>query len=274
MAELLGFRLQISLVVPVPANPERDPLDHIDAEFAELIDLLGIVREQAHARYLQVVEDLGVDAVVALIGLVAHLEVRLDRVETAVLELVGGQLLDQADPAAFVRRVVHDDAFAGLDLEAAPDRWVEPAGAKDLAALLEPARKQADEAFGAGLRRGLGQAGVAGPTLTALAASLPAERPPCPTADADCPERVRALALLGRWSALVQLACQQPAGVALPAAFWAEQTVWLSELAPRLASAPPPYEGFARSAAALAPARASLCGAVEGLLAEVASTPR
>ena len=56
-------------------------------------------------RQAQVLEDLQADAVVAQVGAVAEGEVGLDGVEPLVLEGVGPELLDQADPPPLLRQV-------------------------------------------------------------------------------------------------------------------------------------------------------------------------
>ena len=56
-------------------------------------------------RQAEVLEDLQADAVVARVGAVAEGEVGLDGVEPLVLEGVGPELLDQADPAALLGQV-------------------------------------------------------------------------------------------------------------------------------------------------------------------------
>ena len=56
-------------------------------------------------RQAQVLEDLQADAVVARVGAVAQGEVGLDGVEPLVLEVVGPDLLDQADAPPLLRQV-------------------------------------------------------------------------------------------------------------------------------------------------------------------------
>ena len=58
----------------------------------------------------KVLEQLDADAVIAAVGLVAQRQVGLDRVEALVLQVVGLDLLDQADAAAFLRQI---DQHAG-----------------------------------------------------------------------------------------------------------------------------------------------------------------
>src|SRR5207253_5287079 len=74
------------------------------------VGLLGIVRQQPDLRQPKVFEQLDSDAVVARVGLEAEREVRFDRVETVVLQLIGLDLFDQPDAAAFLWQI---DEYAG-----------------------------------------------------------------------------------------------------------------------------------------------------------------
>ena len=62
------------------------------------------------------------DAVVAKVGREAELEVGLHRVEPAVLQLVGAELVEQSDAPALLSEVEQHAAALGLDL---PQRLLE-----------------------------------------------------------------------------------------------------------------------------------------------------
>ena len=88
-------------------------------------------------RQAQVLEDLQADAVVAQVGAVAQGQVGLDGVEPLVLEVVGADLLDQADAAALLGQVdqgadalVADHLQGHVELVAAvaPERVEQVAG--------------------------------------------------------------------------------------------------------------------------------------------------
>ena len=64
----------------------------------------------------EVDEDLRADAVVAQVGRQPELEVGVDGVEPAVLQLVGAQLVEQPDPAALLGEVEQHAAALALDL--------------------------------------------------------------------------------------------------------------------------------------------------------------
>ena len=67
-------------------------------------------------RQAEVAEDLGADPVVAQVGRQAELDVGLDRVEAVLLELVGAQLVEQADPAPLLGEVEQHALALALDL--------------------------------------------------------------------------------------------------------------------------------------------------------------
>ena len=92
-----------------------DPLGDGDAVVLEVGDLVGVVGQQPDGRDAEVAQDLGGGAVVAGVGGQPEVEVGVDGVAAAVLELVGLQLGDQADPAALVAAQVDHDAAALLD---------------------------------------------------------------------------------------------------------------------------------------------------------------
>ena len=64
----------------------------------EPVDLLRVVRQDPDRAQPEVDEDLRPDAVLAQVGGQAELEVRVDRVEALLLELVGAQLVGRPMP--------------------------------------------------------------------------------------------------------------------------------------------------------------------------------
>ncbi len=79
---------------------------------SRLLTLSGLLVSSRTLRDAQVAQDLGGGAVVAGVGGQAEVEVGVDGVAAAVLQLVGLQLGDQADPPALVAAQVDDDAAA------------------------------------------------------------------------------------------------------------------------------------------------------------------
>ena len=82
----------------------------------------GLFVSRRIAADAQVAQNLGADAVVALVGLEAEALVRLDRVEALVLQLVRANLVGQADAASFLVEIQqHASPFRG-DALASPRR--------------------------------------------------------------------------------------------------------------------------------------------------------
>ena len=88
---------------------------HAEPVALQPADLLRVVGEDADRRQPEVDEDLRADAVVAQVDRQAELEVGVDRVHPLVLQVVGAQLVQQADPAALLGEVEQDAGALALD---------------------------------------------------------------------------------------------------------------------------------------------------------------
>ena len=98
----------------VGRNLQGHALHDSQAEAFQAVDLAGVVGHHAQLRQAQVSQDLVADAVVAPVRLEAQVHVGLDGVHPLLhLELVGPQLVDQADAAALLPHV-DDGALAGV----------------------------------------------------------------------------------------------------------------------------------------------------------------
>src|SRR5687767_8132428 len=113
--ELLPLRLEVVAVVVVGLDLDRLLRHGREPEPADPRDLPRVVREHADGREPEVGEDLRADPVLARIRLEAELEVRLDRVEALLLELVRPELVEQADAAPLLGEIEHDAEPFGLD---------------------------------------------------------------------------------------------------------------------------------------------------------------
>src|SRR5579875_4008734 len=114
VAELIPLGGQIANVLGMRRHLDRHLLGHLEAVRLEAGDLLRVVRQEAQRRDPQVGEDLVADAPLPLVGGEAEGEVRVDRVEAPLLQLVGLQLVEQADAAPLLRHVEeHPSAFGG-----------------------------------------------------------------------------------------------------------------------------------------------------------------
>ena len=102
---------------------EGDALGHVDAEVLQALRLVRVVGHQPHRLDAEVAQHLGRGAVVAGVGGQAEVEVGVDGVAAAVLQLVGLQLGDEADAASLVAAEVdHHSPALGDDR---PQRLVE-----------------------------------------------------------------------------------------------------------------------------------------------------
>ena len=116
---------------------QLDPLGDVEAEALEPAVLHGIVRHETHGGHAEVDQHLGADAVLAAVDRQALLQVGVDGVVALLLQLVGADLVAEADAAALVAAQVDEDAPAllldeverGLQLGAA----VAAQGAEDVA---------------------------------------------------------------------------------------------------------------------------------------------
>jgi hypothetical protein len=65
-------------------------------------DLLRVVRDETHLFDAEIDQDLRTETVVAFVDRKSQSQIRLDRIGTAVLQLVGAQLVGQAYAPAFL----------------------------------------------------------------------------------------------------------------------------------------------------------------------------
>jgi len=84
------------------------PLDHIDAVAFQRIDFIRIVGHQTDAADPQEFEHSGCRQINTLVGVKAELLIRVDCVETAILQFVCAQFVDQADASTFLREIKQD----------------------------------------------------------------------------------------------------------------------------------------------------------------------
>src|SRR5262249_46666783 len=92
--ELIPLGGQIANVLGVRRHLDRHLLRHLQPVRLDARDLLRIVRQQAHSGDPEVGEDLVPDPPLPLVGGEAEGEVRVDRVESPLLELVGLELVE------------------------------------------------------------------------------------------------------------------------------------------------------------------------------------
>ena len=115
VAEFVLLGLQVGGVVLAGVHHQGHAVLHLQAVAPQAGNLAGVVGDQAQAMNPQVAEDLGTDAVVAQVRREAQAFVGLHRVEAAVLQGVGPQLVDQADPTPLLAQVHHNPFTGGVD---------------------------------------------------------------------------------------------------------------------------------------------------------------
>src|SRR5262245_59120631 len=110
MSHPVPFGAQVPHVLVVYAHRHRLAAADLEAVAFEPGPLGWVVREQSHAAYAKVVEDLGTRAVVARVGRQPQVQVRVDGVASLVLQLVRLQLVHQPDAASLVPAHIEHDA--------------------------------------------------------------------------------------------------------------------------------------------------------------------
>src|ERR1035437_6022307 len=121
MPELISFGREIALVLGVRGNDDRQLLDD-GQPVAGDVQLARVVGEQADGREPEIDENLVADPPLPLVRAEAELQVGLDRVVAALLQLVGLELVEQADAASLLRHVEENST---LLLRDAGERVVE-----------------------------------------------------------------------------------------------------------------------------------------------------
>jgi glycosyltransferase involved in cell wall biosynthesis len=111
----LGFLgAQVANVIGGRLGEQGHLVHQFEPVARESVDLLWIVRVDPHPPDAQVVQDLGPDPVFTQVGLESKGLVGLDRVQPAVLELIGPELVGEADPTPRLPEIQeHRPLFAG-----------------------------------------------------------------------------------------------------------------------------------------------------------------
>ena len=102
MTELRSLGIDVMLIVRGRRRLQRHASDNLKPVPFESEDFLWIVRDQTHLAHTEIGEDLRADAVIALVDRQPERKICLDRVGAAVLQLVGTQLISEADAAALL----------------------------------------------------------------------------------------------------------------------------------------------------------------------------
>src|SRR5580658_3602665 len=114
---LLGA--QITDIAGMRFDFERNARDH-HAVASEAVNLMRIVGEQAHLADTEVADNLRADAVIAQVLLESQFQVRLDGIETGVLQRIRPDFVAEPDSASLLMkvddhaRIRREDSIDGL----------------------------------------------------------------------------------------------------------------------------------------------------------------
>ena len=89
MTHFVSFGRQIEFSLLFSWCNNRNLLDHREIESRKRIDLLWIIRQQPNRGEPQIFQDLQADTVVTRIRFETEFVVRLDRIISLILELIG-----------------------------------------------------------------------------------------------------------------------------------------------------------------------------------------
>src|SRR6266536_4953696 len=126
MSHASRFRAQVAPVDAIWHGLDRHALDDLDPVVRERLQLRGVVRHDARASDAEPAQHRGGRGVVTSVDGQAKRDVRVDRIESAVLERVRADLVEEPDAASLVAEVEQHPAVgapylleAGLQLLAA-----------------------------------------------------------------------------------------------------------------------------------------------------------
>ena len=100
----------------VGVHLDGHPAVDVHAELSQLIQLVRVVGQKAHALHPQVPQDLGPDIILPLVGGKAQGQVGLQGVHALLLKSIGLQLVDEADAPALLAHVQQDAPALLFDL--------------------------------------------------------------------------------------------------------------------------------------------------------------
>src|SRR5574344_773433 len=115
MPHLVLLCLQIKEVLVVRFYLDGNAFHDLESEPGKAFDLLRIVREEANFAHADIREDLRTDAVAPEIRLDPELAVRLDGVESLLLQFVSAELIAKSDAASFLPAQVKEHAAVFAD---------------------------------------------------------------------------------------------------------------------------------------------------------------
>lgn len=126
VAELIAFGAEVFGVMRVGLDFEGYVFYDFEAVADEADAFFGVIGHEADFGDIEVAEDLGADAVIALVGAEAEGCIGFDGVHALLLEFVGFEFIDEADAASFLLDIedsaasfLFDALHSGVELVAA-----------------------------------------------------------------------------------------------------------------------------------------------------------
>ena len=122
MPELVFFRSQVGAGMLAGSWAAGNPLGNVNARSLELSHFVGIVREQADIAQAERLQGFGSKGVVARVIRKSQTTIRFNGIESRILQLVGLELIDEANSAPFLRQVEQHSRRRGCNF---PQRKLE-----------------------------------------------------------------------------------------------------------------------------------------------------
>ena len=99
---------QIAPIVRVDRSMQRHASRYFDAGLGKPVELGRIVGEEPHPRTAQHSQHAHCDAVVAFVIVKSKHRIRIECIETSVLELIGAHFIGEAESPAFLLQIKND----------------------------------------------------------------------------------------------------------------------------------------------------------------------
>ena len=108
VSHAVHLRLQILGALQVSGSDQGLPCGHRYAQMTQALDLRGIIGEQPHGSHVQIAEHERCQVVPPLVGLVTQQQVRINGVVAQVLQIIGAELVQEANSPALLAQVDQD----------------------------------------------------------------------------------------------------------------------------------------------------------------------
>jgi hypothetical protein len=100
MTETVTLRAHIAQIFAVGLHVQGYPRHDPNPRVCKLGELLRIIGQQANAAYLEILQNRHRSFVAAMVSLETQLQVRPNRIEPGILQIISAELVHQADAAS------------------------------------------------------------------------------------------------------------------------------------------------------------------------------